>query len=67
MDDYFTIGKILSIAVMVITRSVFQEGNKYYLQLLLHECVYKLIDELQKVCIVLSIIFFITSIYFYWH
>ena len=67
MDDYFTIGKILSIAVMVITRSVFQEGNKYYLQLLLHECVYKLTDELQKVCIVLSIIFFITSIYFYWH
>ena len=52
---------------MVITGSVFQEGNKYYLQLLLHECVYKLIDELQKVCIGLSIIFFITSIYFYWH
>ena len=67
MDDYFTIGKILSIAVMVITRSVFQEGNKCYLQLLLHECVYKITDELQKVCIVLSIIFFITSIYFYWH
>ena len=49
MDDYFTIGKILSIAVMVITRSVFQEGNKYYLQLLLHECVYKLVYKSMEI------------------
>ena len=31
---------------MVITGSVFQEGNKYYSQVLLHECVYKSVDKL---------------------
>ena len=38
-DDDLPLGKILSILVMKITRSVFQEGSKYYPQVLLHECV----------------------------
>ena len=38
--------KILSIAVMVIAKSVFQEGNKYYPQILLHECVYRSVNKL---------------------
>ena len=34
-------GKILNNPVIVITGSVFQEGNKYYPQVLLRECVYR--------------------------
>ena len=45
-DDNSPLGKILSIPVMVITGSVFQEGNKYYPQVLLRECVYKSVDKL---------------------
>ena len=36
-DDDLPLGKILSIPSMIIvTRSVFQEGNKYYPQVCLH-------------------------------
>ena len=31
---------------MVIAKSVFQEGNKYYPQVLLHECVYRSVNKL---------------------
>ena len=34
-------GKILNNPVIVITGSVFQEGNKYYPQVLSRECVYR--------------------------
>ena len=64
-DDDLSLGKILSIPVMVITGSVFQEGNNYYPQVLLHECVYKSVDKPYKICIELLVIFFMTSIYFY--
>ena len=46
-DDDLPLGKVLGIPVMVVvTGSVFQEGNKYYPQVLLHECVYKSVDKL---------------------
>ena len=45
-DEDLHMGKTLSIPVMVITGSVFQEGNKYYPPELLHECVYKSTDKL---------------------
>ena len=45
-DDDLPLGKILSIPFMVITGSVFQEGNMYYPQVRLHECVHKFVDEL---------------------
>ena len=45
-DDDLPLGKILSIPVVVITGSVFQEGNKYYLQVLSYECVCKSVDKL---------------------
>ena len=38
-DDDLPLGKTLNIPSMVITRSVFQEGGRYYPQVLLHECV----------------------------
>ena len=40
-NDGLPLGKILSIPVMVITGSVFEDG-KYYPQFFLHECVYQL-------------------------
>ena len=46
----------------------FQEDNKYYPQVCLHECVYKFVDELCKAfnfCIIyiaLFVIFFMISI-----
>ena len=41
------LGKVLSIAHMIIvTRSVFQEDNKYYLQVYLHKCVYEFVNDL---------------------
>ena len=46
LDDHLPLAKVLSIAVMVSTRSVFQEGNKYYPQVLLHGCVYKSVYKL---------------------
>ena len=36
-DDDLPLGKILSILIMVVTGSVFQEGKKYYPQVLLNE------------------------------
>ena len=46
-DDDLPFGKVLGIPVMVVvTGSVFQEGNEYYPQVLLHECVYKSVDKL---------------------
>ena len=48
-DDYLPLGKILNILSMIIvTRSVFQENNRYYPQLYLHECLYEFVEELQK-------------------
>ena len=44
--DDLPLGKILNISVMVITGSVFQEGNKCYPQVLLCECVYRSVDKL---------------------
>ena len=65
-DDYLPLGKILNVPVMAITGYVFEEGNKCYPQVLLHECVYESEDKSQKICIVLLARFF-RSIYFYWH
>ena len=46
-DGDLPLGKVLSISVMVVvTGSVFQKGNKYYPQVLSHECVYKSADKL---------------------
>ena len=45
--DALLLGKILNIRSMIIvTRFVFQEDNKYFLQVYLHECVYKSVGEL---------------------
>ena len=41
-DEDLPLGKVLSVPVMVITRSVFGEDSKYYPQVLLHEWVYEL-------------------------
>ena len=41
-DEDLPLGKVLSVTVMVVTGSVFQEDSKYYPQVLLHEWVYKL-------------------------
>ena len=46
-DDDLTLGKISSILnMMIVTRSVFQKGGKYYPQVYLHECLYKFVEEL---------------------
>ena len=46
-DDDFSLGKILNILGMIIhVRSIFQENNKYYPQVCLHECVYEFVNEL---------------------
>ena len=40
------LGKILSISSMImVTRPVFQKDNKYYTQVYLHECGYKLVSK----------------------
>ena len=50
-DDDLPLGKILSISGMIIVvRSVFHEDGKYYPQVYLHECLYKFVNILQKVC-----------------
>ena len=64
-DDDLPLGKLMSIPVTVIIGSVFQEGNKCYPQVLLYEFVYK--SGIEKVSIVLLVLFSMTSIYFYWH
>ena len=44
-DDDLPLGKIFNLRNMtVVIRSIFQEDNKYYPQILLDECLY----ELQK-------------------
>ena len=41
-DDNLPLGKILNIPVcVIIIRSVFQENNKYYPEVFLHECFYE--------------------------
>ena len=46
-DDDLPLGKILNIlSLIIVTRSVFQEDNKYYPQVYLHECFYKFVEEL---------------------
>ena len=41
-DDNLPLGKILNIALcVIIVRSAFQENNKYYPQVFLHECFYE--------------------------
>ena len=41
-DDDLPLGNILNIPVcVIIVRSVFQESNKYYPQVFLHECFYE--------------------------
>ena len=59
-DDDLPLGKILSIPITVITGSVFQEGNKCYPEVLLHEFVYK--SGIENVSIVLLVLFLMTSI-----
>ena len=47
-SDYnLPLGKILSIPnIIIVTISVFQEDNKYYPQVYLHECKHKPVGEL---------------------
>ena len=41
-DDNLRLGKILNIPVcVIIVKSVFQENDKYYLQIFLNECFYE--------------------------
>ena len=50
-DDILPLGKILSIpGITIVTRSTFQEENKYYPQVYLHECVYESVGKLWRVC-----------------
>ena len=47
-DDDLPLGKILSVFVCIIVGgSVFQEGNNYYPQVHLHECLYEFEDEFE--------------------
>ena len=46
-DDNLHLGKILNIPSMIIvSRSVFQEDNKYYPPVFLYDCQYKSLDKL---------------------
>ena len=48
-DNQLLLGKILNIPSMIIvTRSVFQEDNKYYPRVYLHECLYKFVECLYE-------------------
>ena len=47
-DDDLPFTKILSIPVIIITGSVFQEGNEYYPQVLLHELCINLLTDYRK-------------------
>ena len=41
------LGKILNIlSIIIVTRSAFQENNKYHPQIYLHECLYEFAEEL---------------------
>ena len=46
-DDGLPLSKIISIcSIIIAVRFVFQEDNKYYLKVYLHECVYESVGEL---------------------
>ena len=46
-DNDLPSGKILTIpSIIIVTKSVFQEDNKYYPQVYFHEWVYEFVDEL---------------------
>ena len=46
-DDDLSLGKILNVpSLIIVTRSVFQEDNKYYPQVYLHECFYEFVEKL---------------------
>ena len=46
-DNYFPLGKILSIpSIIIVTTSVFQEDNKYYPKVYSHDYVYESVGEL---------------------
>ena len=43
LDDELPLNKTIEIATMtIVVRAVFHENNKYYLQVFLDECLYKL-------------------------
>ena len=42
LDDDFPLKKTLELHMIIVVRSVFDEGNKYYLQVFLDDCLYKL-------------------------
>ena len=47
-DDVLPLGKILTIPLcVIIVTSVFQENNKYYPQVSLHECFYEYDHEFE--------------------
>ena len=49
LDDYLPFGKILNILSMIIvTRSVFQEDNKYYPQIYWNEWLHELVEKIVK-------------------
>ena len=41
-DDELGMIMIKIPSMIIVSRAVFQENNKYYLQVLLYECLYKL-------------------------
>ena len=46
-DDDLSLGKILNVpSLIIVTRSVFQEDNKYYPQVYLHEYFYEFVEKL---------------------
>ena len=45
--DGLPLSKIISIrSILIVIRFVFQEDNKYYLNVYMHECVYESVGEL---------------------
>ena len=47
LDDDLSLGKILNVlSLIIVTRSVFQEDNKYYPQVYLHEYFYEFVEKL---------------------
>ena len=46
-DDDLPSRKLLNIpSLIVVTRSAFEEDSKYYTQVYLHECLYKVLETL---------------------
>ena len=47
LDDDLSLGKVLSIHdLIIVNKSVLQEGNNYYPQVFLHECGYESVAKL---------------------